>query len=235
MAANVCVPCNFGIDLHDQFHGNVDIVFCDDSKIKANSVILSLNSATFSKFFSELKLSSIEIKDFTKEAVIMFLECLYSGDVKLEKRTFREIYKLSVVFKTNWLLERSIEFFSTENILFEFEDLCFVFDGADYSQNAMKSTDLFEIVNKSFSRNQKNICVEHHFNKNIASITSETLDYILLLSQENFSPVVTCIKQRLVDGEIDATTRSLLANSMIVEWFVDNMECYEDVYELLTL
>ena len=99
----------------------------------------------------------------------------------------------------------------------------------------MKSTDLFEIVNKSFSRNQKNIFVEHHFNKNIASITSETLDYILLLSQENFSPVVTCVKQRLVDGEIDATTRSLLANSMIVEWFVDNMECYEDVYELLTL
>ena len=168
MAANVCVPCNFGIDLHDQFHGNVDIVFCDDSKIKASSVILSLNSATFSKFFSVLKLSSIKIKDFTKEAVIMFLECLYNGDVKLEKRTFREIYKLSVVFKTNWLLERCIEFFSTENILYEFEDLCFVFDGAVYSQNAMKSDDLFEIVNKSFSRNQKNIFVEHYFNKNIA-------------------------------------------------------------------
>ena len=99
----------------------------------------------------------------------------------------------------------------------------------------MKSDDLFEIVNKSFSRNQTNIFVEHYFNKNIASITSETLDYILLLSQENFSPVVTCIRQRLVYGEIDATTRSLLANSMIVEWFADNMECYDDVYELLTL
>ena len=240
MAVNVCVPCNFDVEnLYDQFYGNVDIVFSDESKMKANSLILSWNSATFSKFFNELKLSRIEIKDFTKEAVIMFLECLYSGDVKLEKRTFREIYKLSVVFKTSWLQERCTEFFSNfcENILNEFEDICFAFDEAFYCKKAMKSDDLFEIVDKTFIKipNIEIIFVEHYLNTNYAAITSETLDHLMLLSQENFSPVVTCLKQRLVDGEIDATTRSLLSNSKIVEWFADNVECYEDVYELLTL
>ena len=97
--------------MYDPFHGNVNIEFADETKIKVNSLILSWNSATFCYFFIELRLENVEIKDFTKEAVILYLESLYSGDLKLEKGLFRELYKLSVVFKTNWLSEHCTEYF----------------------------------------------------------------------------------------------------------------------------
>ena len=112
MASKICVPCDFGIEnMYDPFHGNVNIEFADETKIKVNSLILSWNSATFCYFFNKLRLENVEIKDFTKEAVILYLESLYSGDLKLEKGLFRELYKLSVVFKTKWLSESCTEYF----------------------------------------------------------------------------------------------------------------------------
>ena len=78
MASKICVPCDFGIqNMYDPFHGNVNIEFADETKIKVNSLILSWNSATFCYFFNELRLENVEIKDFTKEAVILYLESLY--------------------------------------------------------------------------------------------------------------------------------------------------------------
>ena len=41
MGVNVCVPCNFDVENRfDQFQGNIDIVFSDESKMKASSLIL---------------------------------------------------------------------------------------------------------------------------------------------------------------------------------------------------
>ena len=112
MASKICVPCDFGIEnMYDPFHVNVNIELADETKTKVNSLILSWNSATFCYFFNELRLENVEIKDFTKEAVILYLESLYSGDLKMENGTFRELYKLSVVFKTKWLSERCTEYF----------------------------------------------------------------------------------------------------------------------------
>ena len=85
MVSKICVPCDFGIEkMYDPFHGNVTIEFNDDSKIKVNSLILSWNSATFCHIFDEFRLTNVEIKDFTKNAVILYLESLYTGKLELE-------------------------------------------------------------------------------------------------------------------------------------------------------
>ena len=80
MAAKICVPCDFGVEnLHDPFHANVAVQFCDDTKIEVNSLILSWNSPTFCYFFNELRLRNVEIKDFSKEAVMLVLQSMYSA------------------------------------------------------------------------------------------------------------------------------------------------------------
>ena len=43
------------------------------------------------------------------------------------------------------------------------------------------------------------------------------------------------LKQHLTEGEIDDTTRSLLSNFKIVECLSDNLDIYEEVYELLAI
>ena len=106
-ASKVCVPSDFGVaNLHDQFHGNVDVEFVDCAKMRASSLILSWNSEVFKKLFTELRQSNVEMKDFSKQSVILILECLYSGDIELEQPQFREIHKLSHAFKVDWLSEK---------------------------------------------------------------------------------------------------------------------------------
>ena len=52
---------------------------------------------------------------------------------------------------------------------------------------------------------------------------------------KDVSPVVAVMKEHLTEGEIDNTARTLLANSKIVEYFANNMECFGEIYELLVL
>ena len=239
MASKICVPCDFGVDnLHDPFHGNVTVQFCDDTKIEVNSLILSWNSATFCYFFNELRLQNVEIKDFSKEVVMLFLESMYSGDIALEKCTFREMYKLSSAFQTNWLTDQCREFFYLlcENLFNEFEDFLFVFDEALYATSIHKTEDLISKVTDRFSGmvNIENVFVKRYLHENYTSIKSETLEILLLISKD-VSPVVAVVKEHLTEGEIDNTARTLLANSKIVEYFANNMECYVEIYELLVL
>ena len=240
MASKISVPCDFGVEnLHDPFHGNVTVQFCDDTKIEANSLILSWNSATFCYFFNELRLQNVEIKDFTKKVVMLFLESMYSGDIALEKCTFREMYKHSSAFKTNWLTDRCREFFYLlcENVLNEFEDFLFVFDEALHATSIHETEDLISKVTDRFSgmENIENVFVKRYLHENYTSIKSETLEVLLLICKDNVSPVVAVLKEHLTEGEIDNTARTLLANSKIVEYFANNMECYVEIYELLVL
>ena len=240
MASKICVPCDFGIqNMYDPFHGNVNIEFADETKIKLNSLILSWNSATFCYFFNELRLENVAIKDFTKEAVILYLESLYSGDLKLEKGLFRELYKLSVVFKTNWLSERCIEYFYQlcESLSNEFEDLCFVFSEALYSNNTLKNGDLMDMVVDRFSKieNIASIFVERYLKETFSSTSSVTLDNLMLICADDCVPMLRSLKEHLVNGEIDAITRSLLSDSQIVKCLADNLDIYEEMFELLAI
>ena len=240
MVSKICVPCDFGIEkMYDPLHGNVTIEFNDDSKIKVNSLILSWNSATFCQIFDEFRLTNVEIKDFTKNAVILYLESLYTGELKLEMDLFRELYKLSVVFKTKWLTDSCTEFFYqlVENISNEFEDLCFVFNEALNAHKTLKNEDFMEMVVDRFSKieNISSLFVGRYLTEHFSSITSETLDNLLLICQEDYVPVLKSLKQHLTEGNINDTTRSLLSNSKVVKCLSDNLDIYEEVYELLAI
>ena len=169
----------------------------------------------------------------------MYLESLYTGELKLEMDLFRELYKLSVVFKTKWLTDSCSEFFSRlcENISNEFEDLCFVFNEALNAHKTLKNEDLMEMVVDRFSKieNLSILFVGRYLTERFSSITSETLDNLLLICQEDYLPVLKSLKQHLAKGDIDDTTRSLLSNSKIVECLADNLDIYEQVYELLAI
>ena len=185
------------------------------------------------------RLENVEIKDFTKEAVILYLESLYSGDLKLERGLFRELYKLSVVFKTNWLSERCTEYFYQlcEGISNVFEDLCFVFSEALYANNILKNGDLMDKVVDCFSKieNIASIFVERYLKESFSSTSSVTLDNLMLICAEDCVPVLRSLKEHLVNGEIDANTRSLLTDSQIVECLADNLDIYEEMFELLAI
>ena len=240
MAAKICVPCDFGIEnLHNPFHGNVHVEFEDDSKMKVNSLILSWNSETFCYFFNELTLTNIEIKDFSKNAVIVFIESMYSGNVNLTKVLFRDIYKLSVAFKSKWITDRCREVFCMlcEHQSQKFEDILFVFNEAIYAETILKTESLINTVVEYFSRIEtiENLFVHRYLQENYTTIASATLEHLLLINKGDCSPFISVMIEYLIGGGMNNATRSLISNNKIVEHFANNLNCYGEVYELLAL
>ena len=109
------------------------------------------------------------------------------------------------------------------------------FNEASNANNSLKNGNLIEIFVGRFSKieNIATIFVERYLNETFTSIASETLDHLLLICSKDFVPVLKSLKQHLIEGEIDDTTRSLLSNFKIVEYLAGNLDIYEDVCELL--
>ena len=115
--------------------------------------------------------------------------------------------------------------------------MCFIFNEALYADKTLKNGDLIEMVVDRFSKieNISSMFAERYLTESFSLITSETLDNILLICQEDYVPLLKSLKQYLTGGDIDDTTRSLLSNFKIVECLADNLDIYEEVYELLAI
>ena len=95
MVPKVVVPADFGIEnLHCEFHGNVVFKLEGGEVMRANSLILSFHSSEFVRLFLELNKSVLDMDDFSKESVKIFLEALYSGEIKLDRNLFRDVSRV---------------------------------------------------------------------------------------------------------------------------------------------
>ena len=83
--------------------------------------------------------------------------------------------------------------------------------------------------------NIASIFVERYLKETFSSTSSVTLDNLMLICAEDCVPVLRSLKEHLVNGEIDANTRSLLTDSQIVECLADNLDIYEEMFELLAI
>ena len=64
------VPANFGLkNLDAPFHSNITLTLQDGGSYRANSVILSYNSAVFERLFLELNQTVLDVDDFSPDAV----------------------------------------------------------------------------------------------------------------------------------------------------------------------
>ena len=112
-----------------------------------------------------------------------------------------------------------------------------MFSEALYANNTPKNEALMEMVVDRLSKieNIAGIFVERYLKETFSSTSSVTLDNLLLVCAEDYVPVLRSLKEHLVNGEIDETAHSLLTNPQIVECLADNVDIYEELYELLVI
>ena len=113
MAPKVYIPADFGRHhIGAPSHGNLTFNLKEGLQIKANSIIMSLNSPVIDDLTTNLHLMSLEADDFGREAVDCFIEASYTGEVEaLNKGIFREVNKMGHAFKINWLVAKCERFF----------------------------------------------------------------------------------------------------------------------------
>ncbi|XP_063689769.1 uncharacterized protein LOC134822573 isoform X2 [Bolinopsis microptera] len=100
MIPKVKVPANFGREfINSPVHGNLVLNLKDGSVLRVNSVIMSLNSPVIRNITTNLCQSSLEMDDFSVEAVHCFVDAMYSGEAEnMDRDNFEDVNKMAYVF-----------------------------------------------------------------------------------------------------------------------------------------
>ena len=149
MAPKVCVPADFGRHhIGAPSHGNLTFNLAEGVQIKANSIILSLNSPVIDDLTTNLHLTSLEAEDFSREAVDCFIEASYTGEITVGN--FRDVNKMSRVFDVSWLVARCEKYFVSYLDKLDSEssypDILFAVEEAVYLLSTVKKRDFLNLV-----------------------------------------------------------------------------------------
>ena len=170
MAPKVCVPADFGRHhIGSPSHGNLTFNLKEGAPIKANSIILSLNSPVIDNLTTDLQLTSLDVEDFSREAVDCFIEASYTGEVEaVNLDNFRDVNKMSHVFQVSWLSARCEEYFVSYLDKLDNEssypDILFAVEEAVYLMSALKKRDFLDFVIKklnSIPASKRNTFISH--------------------------------------------------------------------------
>ena len=203
MALKVMVPADFGIEnLYCEFHGNVVLKLQGGEDMKANSLILSYHSSVFVRLFLELNQSVLEMDDFTNTSVKSFLRALYSGEIQLDRESFRDVNKMCHVFKVDWLSRRCGDYFAglvgDVSTSTDYQTLLFLFEEARFCLKTLKCDQLLDlVVQKICSLDNRAEIFVRPYMKNYTHLDTSQLDIMLQITRKNPLSLLIIIINRI--------------------------------------
>ena len=203
MAPIVSVPMNFGIHLLESpTHSTLELQAKNGAKVRASSVILSFNSPVVDHMITTLHLTTLDMEEFSEEAVRYFVHAAYTGDTPpIFKEIFSEIFKMSHVFKMTWLVTRCVEQFThlTDLILQDpsFPDLLPIFEMAVSALSKLKTRELVDIVFGRFKTLKCRRMFTNRYLQNLGSLTRQQLDLIIELVGSDVHFIVEPLSAKL--------------------------------------
>ena len=237
MIPRVQVPMDFGIQyLGSPAHSNLKFLLGSGEEILANSMIVSYNSPVVDRMTTQLFQSTIEVEEFSKDAVQCFLEASYSGNIKkISKLNFRDVNKMAYAFEVTWLIERCFSYFQSltdEVTANEFDSQRYIFDEAMFILEKLKQKNFIEAVIKRFISLESYIqYFATHYLVNLSSCPLKSLDMIMKMTgkQEHILVEVLCKNFELNKSSIDSNSRYILENLN----FAACQEIHKGLYEKL--
>ena len=224
MAPNVSVPMNFGLKLLDSpTHNTLQLKASQGAVMRASSVILSFNSPVIDHMTTSLHLTSVDMEEFSEEAVRYFVDAAYSGQSPpISRNLFRDIHKLANVFQMSWLVTRCVQQFTEiAQSLQEpsYEDLLFLLDEAVYVLSQLKSRELVETaLSKIRTLNEEQNFIRNYL-VNLNSLSTQQLDLIIELAGTSVEYIVEPLTEQLTaslekgEDKVPANCKYLLENS----------------------
>ena len=146
---NCNVPMNFGSQ-YREFPGLNDLqLMCSGGEVvRTSSFPLAINSPVMCDLVGTQGMKELDVEEFSESSVNCFVYACYSGHLTLLKRqNFREVNKLSAVFKVQWMVDSCLKFFTdlcSELTEESFETAWYLFEEAAYILKERNSRDLEE-------------------------------------------------------------------------------------------
>ncbi|KAL5266769.1 hypothetical protein ACHWQZ_G003971 [Mnemiopsis leidyi] len=202
MAPNVSVPMNFGLKLLDSpTHNTLELKASQGAVVRASSVILSFNSPVIDHMTTSLHLTSVDMEEFSEEAVRYFVDAAYSGlSPPISKELFRNVNKLANIYEVSWLVSKCVEHFiefadSIKQI--SYEDFVYLFDEANFVLNWLNSRDLIKIAHTTIRSLDGQKSFIGKYLENLTAMSSQQLDLIIELAGNSVDFIVGPLTEQL--------------------------------------
>ena len=217
-----------------EYERTVLIKIKDHDPLNVSATRLTSDSGVFTRLIYNLGLTEIEIEDFEPDIVILFLTLLEDKKLdEIEDSQFRELHKISTVFKVYWLVEecrtwlclkiRRLPLPPNYNLLFFlFEECLFIVKKWDVKRP------MNLLVSKLVTSDNGDFITRYV--KDLSDMKTIQLDYLLKLAGTDSSIFVDIInkdlenKQSLTDNQ-----RYLMKNINFRQ--IRNKQKYGDLFE----
>ena len=242
MAPKVTVPMDFGRHLlRSPSHNNLTLNTKDGREVTASSVILSFNSPVIDHMTTTLHMTSVDMLEFSETAVRMFVNSAYSGTSDgITRETFRDLNKISSVFKVEWLVEKCFQYFSdlSESVKVpNYTDFLFLFEEGAYVFEHLRKKDLLTIsFEKIADFNWKSQFFEEYL-VNTERLSKQKLDMVIELAGNDVESVVQILTRQLSDLVLNQGLPTyceyLLENSDLSLCRRSNKLLFDELFDML--
>lgn len=250
----IALPADFGIEnLDSPVHGNIQVNMQQGQKMRANSMILALQSPVFQSAFLDLEQTSVDVEDFSNEIVRVFLEALYCGRVTVSQENFRELYKMATVFGVEWLSRRCRVYFfgvlEPIRVTLQYDReggvdinhlMAWAVEEAMYTKQVLKSSELLDATIEELSKLSNTKHVEgfiRHCLKDFEKVKQDNFDVVIEIAGTNYQILLEILKENLLNPEhqrFNENARYLLNKLNIVKQRPLFPKLCDEIFDILT-
>ena len=204
MAPKVNVPMDFGRHLiGSPTHSNLKLNTSEGGEVRASSVILSFNSPVIDHMTTTLHMTSVDMMEFSKAAVQLFVDTAYSGTAEgITQDIFRDINKMASVFEVSWLADKCAGYFKevTDSVKIpSYTELLYLFEEASFVYKNFKTKDYLNITfEKIVMMNWKQEFIDRYL-ENDERLTSQKLDMVIELAGNEVNCIVQTLTNQLAE------------------------------------
>ena len=245
VAPKVRVPMNFGRRLQNSpTHSTLKLEASEGKAVYASSVILSFNSPLIDFMTTDAHMTSVDVTEFSEEAVRVFVESAYSGVAfGINRSLFREVNKLAYALEVTWLQEKCWVFFNeivdTLSPPISYGKLIYLFEEACFSYAKLKRKNLFVYLSQEMAMKGWKQQFLDRYLENSDRLSNEDLNMVI----EFAGAQVNCVVQTLTDqfvklfkvkgSDIPVSSKYLLDNSKLFLCKKFDLKLFENLFDLL--
>ena len=242
MAPKVCVPMDFGRHLiGSPTHSNLKLNTSEGGEVLASSVILSFNSPVIDNMTTTLHMTSVDMLEFDKAAVQLFVDAAYSGTAEgITRELFRDINKMANVFEVSWLIKECTGYFTKFADSMKtpsYTELLYLFEEAAFVSESLKTKDfLTEVLEKIRMLKFKQQFIEQYLD-NAARLSTQRLDIVIELAGTEVNFVVQKLTSQLselvLEHGLPNHCQYLLDNSDLSLCRENNRVIFDQLFDVL--
>ena len=242
MAPKVCVPMDFGRHLiGSPTHSNLKLNTSEGGEVLASSVILSFNSPVIDNMTTTLHMTSVDMLEFGKAAVQLFVDAAYSGTAEgITQELFRDINKMANVFEVSWLIKKCAGYFTKAADSVKkpsYSKLLYLFEEAAFVSESLKTKDFLALALEKIKMLKFEQQFIEKYLDNAARLSTQRLDIVIELAGTEVNFVVQKLTSQLselvLEHGLPNHCQYLLDNSDLSLCRENNRVIFDQLFDVL--